>query len=611
MAEEKIYCVTYRRVSSEKQKERGLSLDAQKSLLFNWAGNKYAIVKDFEAGESAKASGRVEFKHMIKYCLDNDIKDILVEKTDRLQRSKEDEVWLEKLMRDHDLKIHLVKENRVMSKDGSATDQLIDDMQGLFARHEIRVLKERVIKGLKEKLKRNEYPCSAPTGYKNVSKSKENPVAQIVPDEVMFPRVKKFFETHLTGKHSIDDMKRIAKNLGVKSIMGNNLTDGGVRHLLHSKFYYGEFDYSFENEEPKTYKNETPGFVSMITKRQWQKNQDILKSRLNRVDTRNGVKEWKFKEMVRCQFCGRFLLGERAVVKYKTNSGMKKFERNYYHCSGGTFYVDSKNNRVDKERVKKDDFGTPYFETDKGLRIEIEKRRCTVQGIREDELEKELLWEFGTLQFNKSVWKKMKTAIFKNPQRDQVHVELHGLRAEHSKNGTKLETMYNDKIEGVITESFWRTQHERISQRQIEIEERIDELESMKKFYDTKVKTAVDALDALENFGEKFKNADPKTRKSMVQLMVRNIFLTGGGKDSEGHKIPFDLYVEWNEDFAELYDLGLVALSKETEKKYKLSGGISNSKNRLSLVKKVRNIINLIVRLAESPHLESLIPETA
>ncbi len=32
--------------------------------------------------------------------------------------------------------------------------------------------------------------------------------------------------------------------------------------------------------------------------------------------------------------------------------------------------------------------------------------------------------------------------------------------------------------------------------------------------------------------------------------------------------------------------------------------------HEISLVKKVRNIINLIVRLAESPHLESLVPAT-
>ena len=82
----------------------------------------------------------------------------------------------------------------------------------------------------------------------------------------------------------------------------------------------------------------------------------------------------------------------------------------------------------------------------------------------------------------------------------------------------------------------------------------------MKRFYDVRVKTTVDTLDAIENLGEKFKKADPQTRKSMVQMIVRNIFLANRSKDSEGHKIPFDLYIEWNDDLTELYELSLVAL---------------------------------------------------
>jgi hypothetical protein len=188
----------------------------------------------------------------------------------------------------------------------------------------------------------------------------------------------------------------------------------------------------------------------------------------------------------------------------------------------------------------------------------------TMSGSRS----KELLWEFSALKFKKSVWNKMKTAIFNNPQRDQIRIELQSLRTEHTKNESKLETMYDDKTEGVITEKFWKTQNEKIEDRQSQIEERLEELEALKKFYDVKVKKSVLALDALENFGEKFKKADPRTRKEMVNLMVRKIFVIGGGKDSQGHKIPYDLYIEWNEDFAGLYELGLVELSKETEKKY-------------------------------------------
>jgi hypothetical protein len=79
--------------------------------------------------------------------------------------------------------------------------------------------------------------------------------------------------------------------------------------------------------------------------------------------------------------------------------------------------------------------------------------------------------------------------------------------------------------------------------------------------------------------------AETKQRKEMVNLMVRKIYVIGGGKDSQGHKIPYDLYIEWNDDFTELYELGLVELSKETEKKYKFGTDFSNSKNRLATLR--------------------------
>jgi DNA invertase Pin-like site-specific DNA recombinase len=586
MAEEKIkLAVCYCRVSTSKQEEQGLSLDAQEDYLRSWAvDNPYDIVKVFKVHESASNPERKHLWQTFQYCINNNIKHILITDSDRWTRSRELDTKAQKVIKEHDLEVHIVRDRKVIGKFGTAAEKLMHNIKVDVDEYASDILREKVIFGLKQKLEQNHYPASAPTGYKNVPKSKGNPVAQIVPDHVMFPRVKKFLLKHLTGKYSVDAMVQVAKELGVKSVNGKDLDDGGVRYLLHSKFYHGEFDYSLGGEL-KTYKNETPGYVPMITKRQWQKNQDILKKRLNRVDTRNGTIDWKFKEMVHCSNCGRFLIGERAVVKYKTKSGMKRFDRTYYHCSGGHYFTDSKGSRVDKERVKQDEFGTYYFETERGHKIDVERQKCSLNGIQEAELEEHLLWEFGALKFSKRQWNKVKTSILKSPQRDEIRLQIQSLRAEYAKNETRLDVMYDDKIEGKISEDYWLSRKEKLEERQSQIEIKLDELEELKKFYDVKVKQSILALDVLNDFGEKFKSADSKTRKKMTQLMVRNIFLTGGGKDSAGYKIPYDLYVEWNDDFTELYELGLVEISKELDEKYKLSGGISNSKNRLAALR--------------------------
>ena len=211
MSTERQPCYVYCRVSSKKQ-ERGLSLDAQEKLLKNWAmQNNYLLVEPFIEVHSAKSEGRPIFNRMIKSALEEQIKHIAVEKTDRLQRSKEDEIFIEKLTKENDFIFHLIKEGRILSKDGTATDELISDVQGMIARHEIRVLKERVTKGLQEKLERNELPCQAPIGYKNVARTRTNG-GKCITDE-NFEKVKKFLLIFHEGGRTLNEMERVAENL--------------------------------------------------------------------------------------------------------------------------------------------------------------------------------------------------------------------------------------------------------------------------------------------------------------------------------------------------------------------------------------------------------------
>jgi len=69
-----------------------------------------------------------------------------------------------------------------------------------------------------------------------------------------------------------------------------------------------------------------------------------------------------------------------------------------------------------------------------------------------------------------------------------------------------------------------------------------------------------------------------EVRRGMVNLMVSKILITGGEKkyitDAKGNdkmvRVPFSLYVEWNDEFKDLYDVDLVVLPKDLEVKYGL-----------------------------------------
>ena len=583
MNTEKQACYTYCRVSSKKQ-ERGLSLSAQEKLLKNWAmQNNYLLVEPFIEVHSAKSEGRPVFNRMIKSALEEQIKHIAVEKTDRLQRSKEDEIFIEKLTKENDFIFHLIQEGRALSKDGTATDELLSDVQGMVARHELRVLKERVEKGLQEKLDRNELPCQAPIGYKNIARTRTNG-GKCVTDE-NFNKVKKFLLIFLKGGRTLSDMERVAENLGLKSKRGNRLTKPTIRWMLRNPFYYGEFEYAGAR-----YKNKTEGFKPMITKKQYEKILKILDGQRLNKGIQEG-KDWKYKNLVHCGKCGRIYLANKMKIKYDSIKTGKSIVKEYvqYHCTSGDYFVDEKVNLISRDLIKQDEAENYYYE--KGSkRIYVEKKPCKRRCITEHDLGKLLTQEFGALKFNRRMWNKIKTQLLKNEKhsRKLISEELQMLRSEQTKNKTKQETLYEDKLNNVIREGFFKEQMKKIDNRQDDIEGRIEELEEDEKSYDEKIEQAFKAIDDVDNFKDKFIAAEsPEVRRQMVKRMCNKIFIMGGEKRPDStkkflKKFPYELYVEWNDGFNELYEIGLFEMAEEARTKYGLpKKAFINSKNSL------------------------------
>ena len=84
--------VLYARVSSDRQEKEGFSIPAQIKFLKEYANDSdLRIVRQFTEAETAKKSGRTEFNNMLDFLKhNNDVKIVLVEKTDRLYRNFKD-----------------------------------------------------------------------------------------------------------------------------------------------------------------------------------------------------------------------------------------------------------------------------------------------------------------------------------------------------------------------------------------------------------------------------------------------------------------------------------------------------------------------------------------
>ncbi|MFC1843156.1 recombinase family protein [Candidatus Dependentiae bacterium] len=138
--------VIYARVSSKDQEAEGFSIPSQLKLLREYATkNNYIIVKEFTNVEAASKAGRKMFNEMLTFVEENNnIKHILVEKTDWLLRNITDYSRIDELIRDFDVKIHLVKENVELSRDSKSNEKFMFGIKALMAKNFTDNLSEEV-----------------------------------------------------------------------------------------------------------------------------------------------------------------------------------------------------------------------------------------------------------------------------------------------------------------------------------------------------------------------------------------------------------------------------------------------------------------------------------
>jgi len=295
------YCVIYCRVSSKKQEEQGLSLDAQEKLLREWANEEGLKPVDvFKVQESATKPDRKKFRKMLDFCRENHIKDILIEKQDRLNRDDPAiDALIEEYAKKHDFSFHLFREKSIISKSMSARQRTINRVMGAIDGGKVRETVEDIQKAVLEKLEKGGYPGRIPLGYRAIPKTKTRSPQIIQTDEA--PILKRFLEEFSTGKYSVHQSVRLAKDLGLKSETQQALPRSELNRKIKNRFYYGEFEWTHDginNGNQKIFQNKTDGFVPIISKKTWEKNQAILKSR--QKNFRKGKLAFKFNNLMTC-----------------------------------------------------------------------------------------------------------------------------------------------------------------------------------------------------------------------------------------------------------------------------------------------------------------------
>ncbi|MGC9049216.1 MAG: recombinase family protein, partial [Patescibacteria group bacterium] len=292
----------YIRKSTDEEDRQVLSLEAQEIELKELAKKeRLEIAGVFRESQTAKEPGRPIFNEMLSRVEKGEANGILAWHPDRLARNSVDGGKI----------IYLIDSGKIQSLK-FPTFWFEPTPQGKFmlniafgqSKYFVDNLSENTKRGLRQKLRRGEWPGYAPLGCLNNLRTHT-----IVKDLKRSRLVKKLFELYSSGNYSLKDLQKIITAQGLLSRNGKQLSISVIQNILQNPFYYGVFKYNGEFYQG-THK-------PIISKKLFDVCQKVLKERSQPV--KRLEKTHIFRGLLRCGECGCAITSEvqRGHIYYR------------------------------------------------------------------------------------------------------------------------------------------------------------------------------------------------------------------------------------------------------------------------------------------------------
>lgn len=394
--------VAYARVSSKKQEDTGFSIPAQIELFKQYSEKSgIQIAKVFVENKTGGKVGRKVYNEMLAYIKQNNIKDVFVEKTDRIYRNFKDYVVLEDLSQNFNLVVHLVKERVILSKDSTSHEKLVHGFKVLLAKNYLDNLREEVIKGREEKIREGGFPHKAPVGYYNDT-DKKTKKKEIFVDEEKAKFVRRLFELYASGAYSVDELKTKLYNEGFNH-NGKPYSKPRLLFVLKDVFYIGKMKI-----KGVVYDGKHTPIIDIDTFNRVQ-------SMFNQSKARSHDIEFAYTGLLTCGHCGCQMTAELKKGKYV-----------YYHCTG------KRGGNCKADYIREEKLDEVFLEL-------IDKLPNPDDGLFEElkEASKEI--------------RQMK-AEYEEASAEEIQKQIARLQ-------TRIDNLYIDKLDGRISKEFWQEKH--------------------------------------------------------------------------------------------------------------------------------------------------------
>ena len=176
-------------------------------------------------------------------------------------------------------------------------------------------LAENTKRGLRQKVRRGEYPGCAPVGYINDVRTKS-----IIVDKRRSPIVLSAFELYAKGNQRLEDIANYLFEHGIKTKSDKPLQKDQIKRILVNPFYYGHFKYCGEIHEGK--------HKPIISKKLYDDVQATLakRGRPQKGKTTPQI----YCGLLVCGSCGLSVTAEHKV-KHQKNGNVHEYV--YYRCT--------------------------------------------------------------------------------------------------------------------------------------------------------------------------------------------------------------------------------------------------------------------------------------
>ncbi len=472
------------RVSTTRQEEEGLSLDNQLNTLRNYAKQHgLEVVREFRFSESADSKIRGKFLEMIEFVKnDPDLKVIIAYRVDRITRNFRDAVLMDDLRANHGKDLHFVFDRLVIGPKTVGRDITDWDTKVYLAKQVINRLKEDAHVSARFKLRSGECPWKAPFGYSNIRN--EDGKRWVAPDPFKSKVVIKLYEWYATGAYSMHLIREKAKEaFGVK------LQKGHIDFILKNPFYYGEMAHDGTLYPHK--------YQTIISKQLFDQVQSV-KAGFCKQPAKYAGLPFPYRGLIRCGQCGCALTPE----KKRKKSGL---EYVYYHCTG-------------------------YH------------GKCKTQWLREEELTKQLAKLIEAIRLPDDITKELVQTLKESHEDKKAFHQnlLNDLTQEYERYEKRIERMYEDYLDGRITESMYNKKREEYRERQGKIQLRLGSLQSADEDYYRSVAQLVSVANRAADI---FKSSEPAIKRELVKLVLQNPVVNDATLCAT-YKSPFNLFVE-------------------------------------------------------------------